>query len=114
MKTIVQPNQLELFAGTALDLCCSKSTGFSNRLSTTAQIRDYIRVNCTYPSGAIRASVEVRIAYVQLYEMLPKAEAKSFFIYIGIHRTTHYRWLKDVKQFNKGILDIRSYVKRTT
>ena len=113
MKTIVQPNQLELFAGTALDLCCSKSTGFSNRLSTTAQIRDYIREHCTYPSGLVRTSLEVRIAYVQLYEILPKAEAKSFFIYIGINRATHYRWLKDVKQFNKGTLDIRSHVKRT-
>ena len=113
MKTVIAQNQLELFAGTSAEVAATDSfDGSIKRISIAGDVKRFIKKHYTYLSGYVGTPMEVRIAYAELIALCPKSERKLVRSMVGIHKNTHYNWIRDAKDFKEGKLEVRTVVRR--
>lgn len=113
MNTVMKLNQLDLFAGTSVKQAKGKTHKAGlKRMRIASNLKQEIKDNYTYPSGAIRVPLEFKLAYADLIELTPKSERKDLRELMGVPERTHYRWLADAKIVKDGTARIRTHIRR--
>lgn len=106
-------NQLDLFAGTSVNQAKGKTHKAGlKRMRIASNLKQEIKDNYSYPSGAIRVPLEFKLAYADLFALTPKHERKGLRDLMGISKSTHFSWLADAKIVKDGTARIRTHIRR--
>lgn len=113
MKTVIAANQLSLFAGSSLKQAVGTAHKHElKRIRIASNLKTEIRDKFTYPSGAIRVSLEFKVAYAELVSITPRKLRKKLREFMDVNERTHYRWIKDAAEVVDGTGAVRTYLRR--
>ncbi|APC46046.1 HNH endonuclease [Vibrio phage vB_VspP_pVa5] len=113
MKTVLKTNQLDLFAGSSVKQAKgTKPRAGIVRVRLASALKQQLKDEYTYPSGAIRAPLEFKLAYADFFALTPKGDRKALRELMEVSERTHYRWLADAREIQSGTASVRTHIRR--